>query len=362
MINLRRISLTLNCSYNNHKIDQIIPSIISLKLSFQGSKNILIYLLKNFPNLICLIIKTKGIYLNGNEWKYLINNYLFKLKIFRFQMNFCLLSSNNIERDIDELLYSFRSSFWIEEHQWFIRCQWTQLFQRTNLILYSLPYLFDEFAYREKSISTCSNEEDFCSYNRVKILSYDDSINYQVYFSNIQHLTIKLPFQNHFWSIIPSLNKLNSLSVQLNDKSDYILLQSLLDKASNLYSLIVKSKSPLENFFFQLKNSSIRRLDFDEICQSFSSIDCQLLVNSSIGYQCQVLFLIIENSNDIIYLIEKLINLRKLIFTCKDDRWDYFKSLPSPNDTLMQWLQACLPTIYSIQRDLHHSSRIHIWK
>jgi hypothetical protein len=96
--------------------------------------------------------------------------------------------------------------------------------------------------------------------------------------------------------------------------------------------------------------------------QSFSSIDCQLLVNSSIGYQCQVISISIENSNDIIYLIEKLINLRKLIFICKDDRWNYFKSLPSPNDTLIQWLQRRLPTIYSIYRDLHQSSKIHIWK
>lgn len=370
MINLRRISLNFHGYYNHPQIEKInLSKMILLKMSYDGTKDILIKFLKNFPNLICLIIKIEKIYLNGNEWENLLNNYLIKLKIFRFRMDFNLLL-NNLNKQIDQLLNSFQNIFWIEQHQCFVRCQWTPSKIQSDVTLYSLPYLFEKIPLGKISKSTCFNEKDFSSYNRVNTLSYDVSTEEffndlyisQFYFPNLRHLTIHFPFKDNFWSIIPSLYRLNSLAVQLNDEFDYIVLQSLLDKALNLYSLTVKSKSFSPDLFYQLKSASIRRLDLNEISylssKSFSSKDCQLLVNSSIGYQSQVIYITIKNPNDIIYLIQKMIYIRRLTFTCEN----HFNSSKSTKENFIQWLQTQLPSTFSIYKDLHHSSRIHIWK
>jgi hypothetical protein len=64
----------------------------------------------------------------------IIRNYLPKLKVLRLSMKSMLSSNKNIEEEVDEVINSFRSSFWIEEHKWFVRC----FSLRTFINLYTL--------------------------------------------------------------------------------------------------------------------------------------------------------------------------------------------------------------------------------
>ncbi|CAF1167079.1 unnamed protein product [Adineta steineri] len=73
---------------------------------------------KYLPNLSHLTVHMEQFYLDGNQWEYIIRTYLSKLKIFRLFMELVPDDCNKIEEYVDRLLNSFRSSFWLEEHQW----------------------------------------------------------------------------------------------------------------------------------------------------------------------------------------------------------------------------------------------------
>jgi hypothetical protein len=104
----------------------------------------MINLFQKLPNLNRLTIKTKHIYLNGYDWKKTIENYFPKLKIFQLKMDLKSCHWRNREEEPDELQDSFQSAFWLQEHQWFVRCDWTSSSISNFATLYTLPYAFDE--------------------------------------------------------------------------------------------------------------------------------------------------------------------------------------------------------------------------
>ncbi len=55
--------------------------------------------------------------INGHQWEQIIRNHLPKLKTFRLKMQRIFRDNSNIQQQADELLDSFRSSFWIDERQ-----------------------------------------------------------------------------------------------------------------------------------------------------------------------------------------------------------------------------------------------------
>lgn len=90
-------------------------------------------LLKNLPNLILHIGKP---HMNGHQWKQFIIDYLPQLKIFRFLMFF----SVDNEKEINEFFNSYRTSFWIIDNQWFVRCHWALEGNSIWTYFYTLPY------------------------------------------------------------------------------------------------------------------------------------------------------------------------------------------------------------------------------
>ncbi|CAF2739769.1 unnamed protein product [Rotaria sp. Silwood2] len=77
------------------------------------------------PNLYELIIDIfcfnenhKNRILYGHLWEKIIRHNLPNLQIFRFRMQFNLIDEKNYEQRIDEIINSFRSLFWLEEHKW----------------------------------------------------------------------------------------------------------------------------------------------------------------------------------------------------------------------------------------------------
>jgi hypothetical protein len=372
---LQRFYTTLYSYSLNDHLTFVMSSIKTIKFFFGGSFDSIKNLIEKLPNLSHLMVITSQIYLDGNIWKELIKNYLPKMKIFQLKMEFDFQGRNDDMEDItNELLESFRNSFWIEEHQVYVRCHWNPSDPFKSITLYTLPYAFDTFDSTNTCCtkSTCLDQQQYWSYDCVQIFGHSNIDNtlldsfslLRARFPNIHHLYINLPFDDIFWLRFTSLNHLKSLNVFLYKYSSYCQLQTLFDQAPCLYSLKITSFLGLSPKIFDLTSKSIRRIDFIDISvdQSiyFNKDDCFTLINSSLGIQCEVLLIRIKNRTIIFDLIVKLLNLRLLIFECEDDKESFLNYSFSKNE-LIPWLQHHLPSTYSIIRDRKKLSRIQIW-
>lgn len=346
---LQRFHTTLSSFIDqNQSFDNEISSLISLKLYNLNSISSLM-ILQYMPNLHSLTIKSTNICLNGYEWETIIHDYLPNLKRFQFKMEFLFPNQNFIEQQINELIKTFQTSFWIDKYQWFIQCYYTIRNQLKITILHTLPYTFEEFpfAYEYYCKSTCSNEQNYLSYN------------------HIHHLTLDLPCDDNLWSYISSsLDQLTTLSVTISSKDfHYFRLKTLCEKASHLYSLKLHGLNDFNNILFQSKLTSIRRLDFLDDKNCYDNEACIILTNSSLGYQCEILLIEVQNRTDLIYLIETMPYLRMLIFRCEYNRWyDTDSDVRLNNNELFSWLQKHLPSTYLFIRDSNlASSYMRIW-
>jgi hypothetical protein len=371
---IEHLSITIHYNFQDEQIPIIISSIKFLKLTFESRISILKKLFQITPNLISLKIKTMDIYLNGNKWKKILRNYLTKLKIFQFRMYFEFPQQKNIHDEFDKLINTYKTSFWIEKHQWYIACDCIPFGTSYHGIVYTLPYSFDQFISYNifKSKSTCSNKSYYGLFNQVKNLQYMkyetnliDYSNFLLFqFPNIRYLKIGIPFDEHFWSFIPSLNRLHSLEAILGENYSHEQLQNLINLSSNLYSLRIFYSLESKIIITQIISSSIRRLNLIPECSSsrgyFNNNECAYLAYSQLGQKCEVLLIKIENRNNVLDLIKTMNNLRSLIFQCQDDLW-INRNSTSIEDEFIQWLRISLPSTYLINRDKNEQSNIRIW-
>jgi hypothetical protein len=310
----------------------IFSSLISLKTSFANNAYSITDFLTRLPNLCYLTLETSNIGMNGYDWEKLLVNHLPKIKIFHLKMTFDISSNENIHKRIDELVDSFRTHFWLEEHQWYVQCDCYSRDYSQVGVLYTLPYAFNNcsYLYTYHSRSTKPDEENFSSYkyvqfveqNNINIDSFNDLIDFNSRFPNIRHLRITLPLINDLNSCNLLFNQLTSFNVILSNVLGYSHLQTLLNQLHHLYSLKLCSFGGSVVGLFQLTSSSVRRLDLimAQVFHRafFSNEDCFSLINSPLGRQCEVLLIEFENRRNILDLIDKMPQLRVLIFRCKD--------------------------------------------
>jgi hypothetical protein len=367
---LRHLNATIHYDFEDEQIPIVITSITSLKLTFEGSVPVLINLFQMMPNLYSLTLKTTDIYLNGKKWAEILINHFSQLKIFRFRMYFQFPHHKNVDEQLDKLINTYRHPFWIEKHQWFVQCDCIPFGTYHHGILYTLPYSFDSFVCYEtiKSKSTCPNESIYWSFNRVNSFQYmkykTDSVLSPIKFPDIRHLKIGIPFDNQFWSCVPSLHRLTSLEAILGENFNYEQLQTLISLSPHLYSLRFFYSIDLKMSVTRIFSSSIRRLNFITKCSSsiahFNHDECTALAYSQLGHQCEVLLIKIQNRDNVLVLIKTMKNLRSVIFQCKDDQWNP-KDFSSTQDELVQWLRKHLPSTCIITRDQNNISNIRIW-
>lgn len=355
--NLEHFSILLNDDDddNDQQEERISSSIIKLNLYLSRiEENILIKFFQNMQNLTHLIIdlsSTTHEIFDGYQWEDFIRNYLPNLKIFQFRIEFQL---NGNEQEIDNLFNSFNTSFWIEEHRWFICCHWN--LSKNFIYIYTLPYCFKDFHLNSliEFKSTCSNENKYLDYNHVNDLTYKNLISSPIRFLNIKTLSVNFPINENFRLILPKLDQITSLDVSINE-NDYNQLQNLLDSMPYLYSLsfnLCTSFLPI----YKLQNSSIRRLDLRGYEQYFNDEQCNLLSHSLLGNQCEILFVKIQNRHILIDLIKNMIHLRTLNIQCENDKFNCIEQ-----DELIIWLKYYLPSTCIISRDLVFRNDIRIW-
>ncbi|CAF3537647.1 unnamed protein product [Rotaria sp. Silwood1] len=174
----------------------------------------------------------------------------------------------------------------------------------------------------------------------------------------------------HFWSMIPTLDQLVSLEIFLCDDIDDTIqaqLHDLLDLAPRLYSLKLRSWPYLPFFLTAIKSHSIRRLDFQGSDRSyremwFSDDECDRLCRSTLGVQCEVLFIRVKHRQSILDLINRMSNLRALNVQCQDNRLDESDSLSwSRDDELVTWFEHQLPLTWKIAKDPRWHRCIQMW-
>jgi hypothetical protein len=121
-----RLKRLLGCVLSPNKDNYIatpLTTLIQLNISFDSSDiSTLLVFLQNIPNLCHLDMNIYTELIDGHQWKQIIRNYLPKLKTFQLKLKTRIFDEPNLEKRIDELMNSFRSSFWINEHRWFVRC------------------------------------------------------------------------------------------------------------------------------------------------------------------------------------------------------------------------------------------------
>jgi hypothetical protein len=244
---------------------------------------------------------------------------------------FCRIK--NKEEVIDELLDSFRTEFWLEEHQWFVRCDWSPLINNTDALLYTLPYTFDKYNYYQPlcSKSTVPNDRTYWLYDRVHNLQHfyvrrptNDLYLFRGIFPNIRALSINIPLIDDLWSRIPILHHLKSLDVVFIRDGDlvYSQLQTLFDRANHLYSLTIGINATVQVDFSKLKSTSIHQLSFLYkmliYTQSFDRVNCTTLACSPLGLQCKILSIEVNNYTTVLDLIKQMPNLQSLTFRIKN--------------------------------------------
>lgn len=383
-LSLQYLTIDFHDYSNTLNLKFPILSLKRLKISFNSSLNILKGLLKNTPELFYLTLDTYNIYMNGYQWEEFIEKYLLKLKIFQFKMRFSSLNHQSKEIELNQIFQSFQTKFWIDKHQWFIRCHWHTSnlpFRQDFIDLFTLPYAFNDFlSYTGCTLikSTDPSDDQYWSYNHVKNLCYGssqftNSLISRIRFSNIEYLSLSLPFNEQFLIIIDKFHRLKSLSISIyrNPKVDNIQsqLQILFDRASHLYSLSVGrwSLTGLQVPLMENTSQSIRRLNLQNYVRGknsryFDDEQCRKLIHSPLGKQCEMLLIKVKNRRNIIDLVNYMSNLRALNVRCEDDDWtNENQRILSPQDELVEWLRDCLPSSCLVTRDTYHSQDVRLW-
>ena len=352
-------------------ISPISTMIRSLDLTLESSsKAMLVQVFCLMPNLVSLALRSVGLCVSGRRWKKLFRNYLPHLKNFRLRMYFAYRLYRDIDEQMTKLIETYRTPFWIEEHQWHIQCYCIPFGRYQHGILYTLPYSFDTYIYHHatKSISTCPNSNCEHSYGRVTHLQCrnneptvtDTFPQRPMRFSNLRHLRLTLPFDN----LVVSLDRVTTLEVTLIESETARQLSTLLDRCPRINWLRIVYVTDLYISFAEITSPSIRHLDFIPADASnvhyFDQFQCRDFTNSSIGRQCEVLTIQVEHRRNVLGLLRAMRQLRSLIVHCKGDQWNDHQG-PLIEDELVLWLRELLPRGYSISRAYEKISHIRIW-
>jgi hypothetical protein len=105
--------------------------------------NLIEYLLKCIPNLkvLTVIANRANEMINAERWENLIRFSLIYLTIFQFEFSISGTSSNYIISNYLPKFQRFEDDFWIKEHQWVVRCEYTT----SSVLVHTIPYPCNDY-------------------------------------------------------------------------------------------------------------------------------------------------------------------------------------------------------------------------
>lgn len=119
---LRRLSIGMFGSFTDQHVSRIFSSLLSLSntmndhSSIQSVRN----LFQQTPNVRHLTVRAKRLQLDGQRWQQILTTHFPSLKTFRLIMTVEFSWSDDVEEQLDLLLDSFRSEFWLDKHRLFV--------------------------------------------------------------------------------------------------------------------------------------------------------------------------------------------------------------------------------------------------
>ncbi|CAF1379685.1 unnamed protein product [Adineta ricciae] len=404
---LEYLSIEINEHFIGHNLQYQFESLISLKLYARDASFGMGTLLKCTPNLRHLVIESKDTYIgninnwlwnrlnvdpgqytrltfpfsiNGCQWEKIIISHLPKLKTFQLKIKHQCWTHSIKDNEVDTLLQSFNTPFWITERQWFVRCEWVMDQFSPYFCLYTLPYSFERYDILHPEIrskSTCPNETDYWSYNNVRQLQYycgslnPCSMIDRIQFRNICYLSLELPTHNMLNSALLTLDHLQTLNVFTRDNNVEIRkqLQILFDCAPCLNALKITcgNLDALESLLLSTFSLSIRRLDVQEYIDNeheyyFNSQQCATLCKSSFGKQCTMLRINVEDPMDVVDLVYSMPNLCALNVQIANDTYRISETKPSvEEDEVLIFLREFLDLTSAVTRNERDSNEIQLW-
>ena len=224
-------------------------NLTSLEVQCHDQSVVVRTLLRPLWNLTRLNIRMKDLSLDGEQWQTLIRQRLPQLVTFQLQMELTFNDLSGRDEEVERILQTFRSAFWIEEHQWFIQCHGNATDESSSVYFYTLPFAFEHFSleieenFFVRSTGPTTTAEDF---DQVKTLRlawniYEDVSLSNIVFDQLRDLSVALPLNEQFLSLLPRLDRLVSLEVRidqfLENEDEFVQLQQILDRATRLFTL-----------------------------------------------------------------------------------------------------------------------------
>ncbi|CAF1025098.1 unnamed protein product [Adineta steineri] len=261
-----RVFVIDDCWINDTDQNSTIKSyrqLISLTLkSTNRSITQLEYLLLLTPSLTELKLinspSTPNSLINGSYWEIFIKTKLSSLIKFQFVFYQLVLRTYECNADVELFIIPFRTSFWIEEKQWFVNCQ--SIKSSHTIQLYSIPFSINSYDYnfdlgnillstsiKKLNHSIIMDHVRCLSLNLTEIktkqvlkknIKRDDFL-----FSKVTELNISVhgewPIDSfYFISILVDLLKLQKLSFRSDfEQSTIDNLTILVNQAFNIHSL-----------------------------------------------------------------------------------------------------------------------------
>ncbi|CAF1492129.1 unnamed protein product [Rotaria sp. Silwood1] len=281
------------------------------------------------------LICDQSYYIDGYKWENFIRKYIPQLEIFKF----FFASEHSIEMiiNINELIKSFMTDFWLIEKKWFITCDYYK--NLTRLKVYTVPYMGKEytddiFLKSSQRISTSKiNDMSNIRQLRLRDITLQDIISND-HFTNLQsleiwHISDEITYNqlNRFLNISSIKNlvfpfRINSKlfydilkynTTQISIEIYYDDLIEILRRATshNRHQIIIELKKIKQlNLKYRFKYRQSQGLTVKQvkkICYLFSNIE-QLFITD-----------LFESNESIPLLIRKLKHLSFLCISFHED-------------------------------------------
>jgi hypothetical protein len=253
---------------------------------------------------------------DGQKWEKLIVSSLPLL--IKFQFYFKFWKDASPIGDINRIISTFATPFYLEEKHWFVRCDaHCQLF--SSAVLYSLPFAFERFGIIthsfHESISTL-NENSTSHFNqnvytKVKTLVADvkcDKLDLGLTKRNVKHLILKFSGTPADWLF--SMNHLRQLSLGSHIDIPPKDFARLLKNLPQLNSLIAsyqtlkcitnywKNKIACEQLSYKIQSLNLCSNEYVSFhTQDYIKVDELVHIVRIFGRRCQHLTIIVYSRN-----------------------------------------------------------------
>ena len=106
---------------------------------------------------------------------------------------------------------------------------------------------------------------------------------------NVQHLSISLPQHKAIWSMLPRLDRLNSLQVTMRGHSTKQQLQLVLNRATRIHVLQINYGKCSLSILFNITAKSIVGFRFELfLARSWNTEHWKAFAQSPLGRQCDI--------------------------------------------------------------------------